>query len=291
MCRRSVTLVGEGDRKMLKAVIKHSSDQDNVRHRVLPADLVSQWATELDSLKDEVSEIMQEEKQEKQVCCIPLVLVHELKRHRCEMLNETSRRVRILLNTGMRSCLGQLAHGSNPRRIKPIHKVNPLFLLRSIVLKCCIAISKRQYEDGSKITDSKSTRPSNKNVQKVGGVINVTTLLIIIFFQPKRDKLSGLTRRAKRRKLALMEDNEAGTSAAVSAAIRAAKKGQRPVKIGEAQPSSTSSKRARSKSKKSSTRKPGFERDLGQPAAREGARARKGDAIGSGKRKDLKKRH
>lgn len=88
-----------------------------------------------------------------------------------------------------------------------------------------------------------------------------------------------------------MEDTESGTSGAVLAAIRVAKKGQRPVKIGEIQPSSTSSKKTRSKSKKASSRKPGFERDLGQPVTREGARARKGDAIGSGKRKGLKKRH
>lgn len=165
---------------MLKAVIKHSSDQDNVRHRVLPAELVSQWATELDSLKDEVSEIMQEEKQEKQVCCIPLILVDILKCRRCEMLSEISRRVRMSLNTGTRSCLGQLARGSNPRRIKPIHKVKQLLLLRSIGLKCSIAISKRQYEDGAKATDSKPTRPSDKNAQKVGGMMSVPVSLIFI---------------------------------------------------------------------------------------------------------------
>jgi ATP-dependent RNA helicase DDX27 len=64
---RSVTLVGENDRKMLKAVIKHSSDQDNVRHRLIPAEAISKFFKEINSLKDEVTEILDEEKQEKQV--------------------------------------------------------------------------------------------------------------------------------------------------------------------------------------------------------------------------------
>jgi hypothetical protein len=62
-----VTLVGENDRKMLKAVIKHSSDQDNVRHRLIPAEAVAKLTTEIGSMKDEVVEILEEEKQEKHV--------------------------------------------------------------------------------------------------------------------------------------------------------------------------------------------------------------------------------
>lgn len=67
--RRSVTLVGEADRKLLKAAIKHSSDQDKVRHRVVPAEAVSKWAEKLESMKLEISEVLQEEKEEKQVSC------------------------------------------------------------------------------------------------------------------------------------------------------------------------------------------------------------------------------
>ena len=62
-----MTLVGEADRKMLKAAIKHSSGEDQVRHRQIPPEVVSRWSQKLESLKDEISEILQEEKEEKQV--------------------------------------------------------------------------------------------------------------------------------------------------------------------------------------------------------------------------------
>ena len=53
---------------MLKAAIKHSSGEDQVRHRQIPPEVVSKWSQKLDSLKGEISEILQEEKEEKQVC-------------------------------------------------------------------------------------------------------------------------------------------------------------------------------------------------------------------------------
>jgi len=64
---RSVTPVGESDRKMLKAAIKHGSGEDKVRHRVVPPEAVSKWAEKLNSMKDEISEILQEEKEEKHI--------------------------------------------------------------------------------------------------------------------------------------------------------------------------------------------------------------------------------
>ncbi|KZT74641.1 DEAD-domain-containing protein [Daedalea quercina L-15889] len=64
---RSVTLVGESDRKMLKAAIKHAAAEDAVRHRQVPAEAVSKWAAKLDALKKEIAEILQEEKEEKQL--------------------------------------------------------------------------------------------------------------------------------------------------------------------------------------------------------------------------------
>lgn len=54
---------------MLKAAIRHGSDKDKIRHRILPQDAVNKWVEKLDSLKDEISEILQEEKEEKQVHC------------------------------------------------------------------------------------------------------------------------------------------------------------------------------------------------------------------------------
>jgi ATP-dependent RNA helicase DDX27 len=67
--RRSVTLVGESDRKMLKTAIKHSSGQDNVRHRVVPPEAVSEWSEKLNQMTNDISEILQEEKEEKHVRC------------------------------------------------------------------------------------------------------------------------------------------------------------------------------------------------------------------------------
>lgn len=62
-----MTLVGEADRKMLKAAIKHSSGEDQVRHRIVPAESVQTWVERLNDLKGEIAEILKEEKEEKQV--------------------------------------------------------------------------------------------------------------------------------------------------------------------------------------------------------------------------------
>ena len=59
--------MGEADRKMLKAVIKHSSGEDQVRHRQVPQEVVIKWSQKLESLKREISDVLQEEKEEKQV--------------------------------------------------------------------------------------------------------------------------------------------------------------------------------------------------------------------------------
>lgn len=62
-----MTLVGEADRKMLKAAIKHSAGDDQVRHRVVPAEAVAKWSEKLDNMKAEIAEILVEEKEEKHV--------------------------------------------------------------------------------------------------------------------------------------------------------------------------------------------------------------------------------
>lgn len=58
-------MVGESDRKMLKAAIKRGSGEDKVRHRVVSADGVAKWKETLDELKDEVEAVLKEEKEEK----------------------------------------------------------------------------------------------------------------------------------------------------------------------------------------------------------------------------------
>lgn len=70
----SLTLVGEGDRKILKAVVKHSDGEDNIRHRIIPADVLTRWAKKVENLKPEIVSILQEEKEEKQVCLLFTVL-------------------------------------------------------------------------------------------------------------------------------------------------------------------------------------------------------------------------
>jgi hypothetical protein len=64
---RSVTLVGEADRKMLKAAIKHSSGEDKIRHRIIPAEVVQTWFEKLENLNSEIADILTEEKEERQV--------------------------------------------------------------------------------------------------------------------------------------------------------------------------------------------------------------------------------
>lgn len=68
-----MTLVGEADRKMLKAAIKHSASSDQVRHRIIPPEVVRTWLERLEKLSDEVTEILQEEKAEKNVQNLSLV--------------------------------------------------------------------------------------------------------------------------------------------------------------------------------------------------------------------------
>ena len=68
---RSITLVGEADRKMLKAAIKQSS-ADQIRHRIIPSEAITAMAENLSGLTDEIQEILHEEKEEKLVC--PLII-------------------------------------------------------------------------------------------------------------------------------------------------------------------------------------------------------------------------
>lgn len=65
--QRSVTLVGESDRKVLKAAIKRATGEDQVRHRTVPSEIVARWTKKLESLKNEIAGVLNEEKEEKQV--------------------------------------------------------------------------------------------------------------------------------------------------------------------------------------------------------------------------------
>lgn len=239
---RSVTLVGEGDRKMLKAAIKHSAGEDNVRHRLVPADVLPKWVKRVEALRDEVATILQEEKEEKQI-----------------------RQAEMELKKGQNMIEHQDEIFSRPART--------WFQSEKEKAKA-VATSKQQHESG--IALAQKGKPKAIDEPK-----------------PKRDKFAGLTRKAKRRKMALEADKELGETGAVNAAIRSAKKAARPAKIGIPEhrnvPASKGTKARKGASKTGGNT---FDRDLSSKVARgEGVHAKKGDAIGGmGKRKGGKRR-
>lgn len=93
-----------------------------------------------------------------------------------------------------------------------------------------------------------------------------------------------------------MEEDEGGDSGAIRAAVRSAKKAARPAKIGEPERKPSKTRQKTEKKKKTQPKDKaragsGFERDMGQRGAREGVRAKKGDAIGgAGKKRSGKKK-
>lgn len=135
-------------------------------------------------------------------------------------------------------------------------------------------MSKQQYESGTSFKMFEKKR----NATEVNKVCHDFPLRLegsdVSLSQPKRDKFSGLTRRAKRRKMAMEEDKT--DQRAIGASIRSAKKSMRPAKIGmpELRPQKVKPKKISGGPKKQN---PGTKI--------EGIRAKKGDSIGrAGKR-------
>lgn len=77
---RSISLVGEADRKMLKAAIKQA-EVDQVRHRIIPSEAVTAMKEKLEGFKDDIQEVLKEEKEEKLVRIIISVSKAELKKY------------------------------------------------------------------------------------------------------------------------------------------------------------------------------------------------------------------
>ena len=90
----------------------------------------------------------------------------------------------------------------------------------------------------------------------------------------------------------MANEEDAGETGAIRAAVRSAKKAARPAKIGEPERRvGPVSKKARAKAKRPVTKVGGsFDKDMGQRAVREGVRAKKGDSIGKGKKSGTSKR-
>jgi len=222
---RSVTLVGEADRKMLKAAIKRSSGEDQVRHRVIPAEAIQAYVERLAGLNGEIAEILKEEKEEKHLRKAEMELKkgQNMIEHEAEIYSRPAR-------TWFQS-------GKEKEKAKEL--------------------SKRLHDNGGK---------ANKVVDDT---------------KPKRDKFSGLSRKAKRRKMITAEDEELGDQKSLNASIRSAKKAARPAKIGVPERGGLHTAK---KKNKSSTKEPrgggSFESDLSQKSQpREGIRARRDDAV------------
>ncbi|KAI9445269.1 DEAD-domain-containing protein [Lactarius indigo] len=228
---RSVTLVGESDRKVLKAAIKRAAGEDQVRHRTVPWEIVAKWAKKLESLKGEIAGVLTEEKEEKQLRQAEMEVTkgQNILEHEAEIYSKPAR-------TWFQS-------GKDKQQSKNL--------------------SKRQYDsnfqkDNSKDGEAPGTKARAEKIEK-----------------PKRDKFSGLTRRAKRRKL-VSEEESREDRRSTDAAIRTAKKAARPAKIGV--PSRPASRR-KQKRKGGGSSKAGFSHDQGLRASRrEGIHAKRGDA-------------
>ena len=185
---------------------------------------------------------------------------------------------------GMRSIPDRPALGSRVKRRSSRRKVHNRCCSWQLVAHFSIAVSKQQYESGSS-----SKISEKKHAPEVNKVLYRSLPLLRTFgngslLQPKRDKFAGLTRRAKRRKMANEEDET--DRRAIGASIRSAKKAIRPTKIGapEARPRKAKPKKVRGEPKKQKSTS-SFDRDLGQRTKTEGLRAKKGDSVGrAGKR-------
>jgi ATP-dependent RNA helicase DDX27 len=57
-------LIGEADRKLLKMAVK-SSNNSQVKHRVVPAELIVKYKTKLEAITAQVRDVMKQEKEDK----------------------------------------------------------------------------------------------------------------------------------------------------------------------------------------------------------------------------------
>lgn len=193
---------------MLKAAIKQSP-ADQIRHRVISADAISAMAAKVEGLKDEIQQVLLEEKEEKAI-----------------------RTAEMQLRKGQNMMEHESEIFSRPAR----------------------TWFQTEKEKQAAKQASKPAPPEAKAAPKI-----------------KRDKYDGLSRKMKRRKMANEEDEKDNRAAA---AIRAAKKTARPVKITQALPQTAGRKGGKSKSGKSK-KGSAFEQDRGaRGGAREGMRAK-----------------
>ncbi|GAC75254.1 ATP-dependent RNA helicase [Moesziomyces antarcticus T-34] len=183
---RAVTLVGEADRRMLKLAIKKSS-ADQIKHRIIPAEVAGKMLETLEELKPEVDAVLREEKEEKalRIAEMELKKGENMVAHADEIFGRPKR-------TWFQT-------GADKDK--------------------AATLSKAQYE---------ATMEAKKKDA------------------PARDKYAGLSRKKRRSKMMRdeieRENQEARASggaktasgSSLNASVRAAKKAQRPTKLGVA---------------------------------------------------------
>ncbi|WFD18829.1 RNA helicase [Malassezia caprae] len=176
---RAVTLVGESDRRLLKAVLKRTPPEQ-VKHRLMPGDVVQQLSGTIASLKPEIEQILAEEKEER----------------------------------ALRQAEMEVQKGEN-----------------------MIAHQDEIYSRPAR-TWFQSDR-AKAEAKAVSGAAYAAQM------DPrKKDRFAGLSRKKRRNKIMREEDAKDAQQGEVRAAIRAAKRSQRPKQLGAVRAPPT--KRARS---------------------------------------------
>lgn len=208
---RSVTLVGEADRRLLKAVLKRTPPEQ-VKHRLLASEVVQQLSQTLVSLKPEIEQILQEEKEERAI-------------RQAEMQVQKSENM--------------ITHQDD---------------IFSRPARTWFQSDKAKAEAKAA---SKDTYVAKMDAKKA------------------KDRFAGLSRKQKRNKIMREEDAKESSSGDIAAAIRAAKRSQRPqhlgaplTKAGKASKASKSKKRKSTSSTRAGAKGSAFSRDMSAPRSR-----------------------
>ena len=64
---RSLSLVGEGERKLLKSILHNVGHNNSIKHRVVPHAIIEKYQKELSEQQEEIDVILKKEKDDKLV--------------------------------------------------------------------------------------------------------------------------------------------------------------------------------------------------------------------------------
>ena len=223
---RAVTLVGEADRKMLKTALR-KSNPDQVKHRRIPQQVVSQALETLEQLTEEVEEVLQDEKEEK------AMKQAEMELKKGQNINEHSEEIY-----------------SRPART--------------------------WFQSEKDKQQSKFVGTAANNAKVKAGTEPAAK-------RTGKDRFDGLSRKKKRSKMMREEIEAEGGMKGVEAAVRSAKRDQRPKELGIPEPKKSQKNKGKDKKKRSSASskvtlpktKSGFRSDLGERGSGGGGGARK----------------